>query len=250
VRVLLQAIIQPPGLSVILVLAGIASDRPAISLGGAILLWLLSTPLISELLLSPLERGFAPLELAECPGADAVVVVSGNIINGMNRAGVQWGPSANRFHGGLGLVLEQRAPVLIVAGAPSQHDTRVSQGDILSDAAVARGLPREQVLITGAVSTTADEARAVSALCGSRGIHSIILVTSAWHMRRAMRLFRKTTLAVTPYPVDQRVHAHARITLQRFLPRARSLADSDAAIHEYWGLLWLILTRTPVASRV
>jgi uncharacterized SAM-binding protein YcdF (DUF218 family) len=250
VRVLLQALIQPIGLSAILALAGIVSGLPAISLGGVILLWLLSTPVISDLLLGPLERRFPSLDVAECPEADAVAIVSGNVINGVNRVGVQWGPSANRFHDGVRLVLAQKAPILIVAGAGSQHHGQVSQGEILRDAAVARGVRCERVLISGPVSTTADEALAVGMLCEGRGIRSIILVTSAWHMPRAMRLFRQTGLAVVAFPTDQRVLAQARITIARFLPRARTLANSDAAIHEYWGLLWAILTRTSGASRV
>lgn len=237
-RVLLQAVIQPIGLSVVLVLAGIASGRPAISLGGIMLLWLLSTPVISDAILRPLERGFPALDVGQCPRADAVVIVSGNILNGVNRVGVQWGPSANRFHDGVRLVLAQRAPRLIVAGAAWQHHAQVSQGEILRDAAVALGVGCEQVLISGPVSTTADEARAVGALCQDRWIRSIILVTSAWHMPRAMRLFRQTGLAVVAFPTDQRVYAPARLTIARFLPRARTLANSDAAIHEYWGLLW------------
>lgn len=241
-RVLLQAVVQPIGLSVVLVLAGIVSARPAISLGGIVLLWLLSTPVISDILLRPLERRFAALDVAECPQAGAVAMVSGNVINGVNRVGVQWGPSASRFHDAVRLVLAQRASILIVAGAASQHNAHVSQGEILRDAAVARGLRPEQVLITAPVCTTADEARAVGALCRGRGIRSIILVTSAWHMPRAMRLFGRTGLAVVAFPTDQRVHEQARLTIARLLPRARTLANSDAGIHEYWGLLWTILT--------
>jgi uncharacterized SAM-binding protein YcdF (DUF218 family) len=241
VRVLLQAVVQPIGLSAVLVVAGAVSGRPAIALGGAILLWLLSTPAVSDVLLAPLERRFEPMDVAQCPAAEAVVIVSGNIINGVNRAGVQWGPSANRFHDGVRLMLGGRAPLLIVAGAASQQRGQVSQGEILRDAAMARGLRREQVLITGEISTTAEEAQAVGALCRDGGVHSIILVTSAWHMPRAMRLFRRTGLSVVAFSTDQRVHPNARLTLARFLPRARTLANSDAAIHEYWGLLWALL---------
>lgn len=248
-RVLLQAVVQPIGLSAILVLAGVVSGHPAISLIGAVFLWLLSTPVISDALLRPLERGFPALEITQCPQADAVVIVSGNIINGVNRTGIQWGPSANRFHDGVRLVLARRAPLLIVAGAASRHLGQGSQGDILRDAAIASGLQRHQVLIAGTVSTTTEEAREVDVLCRERGIHSIVAVTSAWHMPRTMRLFQRTGLAPVAFPTDQRVHAHPRLALARFLPRARTLADSDAAVHEYWALLWMVLTRARSASR-
>lgn len=237
-RALLQALLQPIGLTIILVLAGIVSGLPLISLGGIVFLWMLSTPIVSDVLLAPLERRFPVLDVANCPRADAVVIVSGNILNGVNQAGVQWGPAANRFHDGVKLMLANTAPMLVLAGAPSQHYGSLSQGEILRDAAIACGVRREQVLITGLVTRTEDEARAVGALCGGRGIGSIILVTSAWHMPRAMRLFRQTGLTPVAFPTDQRVHAHARLTLARFLPKARALANSDAAVHEYWGLLW------------
>lgn len=241
-RALLQALLQPIGLSAILVIAGAVSAQPAISLAGALLLWFLSTPVVSDILLRPLERRFPIVESKQCPRADAVVIVSGNIINGVNRAGVQWGPAADRFHGGARLVAQGTAPLLIVAGADAQQREQPSQGEILRDAAMARGLRREQVLITTRVSTTAEEARAVGALCQDRGIRSIILVTSAWHMPRAMLLFRGAAPVVHAFPADQRVFPRTRLTLSRFLPRARTLANSDAAMHEYWGLLWIQLT--------
>lgn len=242
-RVLLRTLIQPIGLSAVLVVAGIVSGRPLISLGGAVLLWLLSTPVISDVLVAPLERMYPAMDVAACPQADAVVVVSGNVINGVNRAGVQWGPAAGRFHDGVRLVLADKASVLVVAGAASVHDTEKSQGEILRDAAVERGLRNDQVLITGPVATTADEARAVAALCREHGMRSIIVVTSAWHMPRAMRLFRKTDLSCFAWPTDQRAIARPRWTIARLLPRARTLANSDAAVHEYWGLLWETLAR-------
>ena len=242
-RVLLQTLIQPIGLSAILVVAGLVSGRPLISLGGVVLLWLLSTPVISDILVAPLERAYPAMDVAECPQADAVVAVSGNVINGVNRAGAQWGPAGGRFHDGVRLVLAGKAPILIVAGAASRHDTAKSQGEILRDAAVERGVRPEQVLITGPVSTTADEARAVGELCREHGIRSIVVVTSAWHMPRAMRTFRRTGLTCSAFPTDQRVFADPRWTIARVLPRARTLANSDAAVHEYWGLLWETLAR-------
>jgi len=244
VRALLGTLLQPIGLGLVLVIAGVMSGVPAITLAGAILLWLLSTPVVSEAILGPLERRFAPVKTVDCPQADAVVVVSGNIINGVNRADVQWGPAASRFHEGVRLMREGKASLLILAGAPSLHDARRSQGEILRDAAVEQGIDASQILITAAVATTSQEARAVTEVCRGRGISNIVLVTSAWHMPRAVRLFRATGLSVSAFPVDQRVHKHARITMSRLLPRARTLADSDAAVHEYLGLLRLLLRRT------
>ena len=240
-RVLLQTILQPIGLSTILVLAGIVSRQPLISIAGIAVLWLLSTPIVSDVLLRPLERAFPALEIALCPEADAVAVISGNIINGLNRTGVQWGPSCGRFHDGVRLMLAQKAPLLILAGAASIDGAAPSQGEILRNVAVDRGLSPQQILVTPPVSTTADEVEAIGALCQTRGIRSIIVVTSAWHMPRTMRLSRKTGLTSHAFPTDYRVPERPGFALARILPRARTLANSDAAVHEYWGLLWTIL---------
>ena len=67
----------------------------------------------------------------------------------------------------------------------------------------------------------------------------ILLVTSAFHMHRAQRLFERQGFKVLPFPVD--FQARADGTLWRdptqWLPSARALDDSSRALRELIGRL-------------
>ena len=78
---------------------------------------------------------------------------------------------------------------------------------------------------------------------GSLGArHRIILVTSAFHMRRARMLFERQGFNVEPFPVDFQVPDRQRITILSFLPKAEYLEDSETAMREGVGMLyyWII----------
>ena len=81
--------------------------------------------------------------------------------------------------------------------------------------AKALGVPSKALRTTGLVVNTAEEAQAVTTLMGLQVIDGkglaqstkVLLVTSAYHMRRTQRLFERAGLTVMAYPVDFKVSA-------------------------------------------
>ena len=69
----------------------------------------------------------------------------------------------------------------------------------------------------------------------------ILLVTSAFHMCRAQRLFERQGLKVLPFPVDFQARGRWAGPLWRdptqWLPSARALDDSSRALRELLGRL-------------
>ncbi len=76
-----------------------------------------------------------------------------------------------------------------------------------------------------------------------RGWRKIILVTSAWHMPRAARLFRKAGVDFVPFPVDFQVDSKGSPGLLDLLPRAGGLQMTESALREWYGILFYALTR-------
>jgi uncharacterized SAM-binding protein YcdF (DUF218 family) len=68
--------------------------------------------------------------------------------------------------------------------------------------------------------------------------HRIILVTSAFHMRRAKMLFERQGFEVEPFPVDFQTSDRPRTTILSFLPKAEFLEDSETAMREGVGILY------------
>ncbi len=111
------------------------------------------------------------------------------------------------------------------------------------------GVPQQAIWLTEKVSNTADEAMAARKLLrvkkGDR--KNIILVTSAYHMRRAQLLFEKVGFTVAPYRVDYQADDKSPMTLLSYLPNGESLEKSEMALREvigwvfYWGRSFLKL---------
>jgi uncharacterized SAM-binding protein YcdF (DUF218 family) len=89
------------------------------------------------------------------------------------------------------------------------------------------------------VRNTAEEAREIA---GQLPMGSaVVLVTSAFHMARAQRLFERQGLKVVPFPVDfQATGTWAGQPLAdplRYLPAAAGLDSSSRALREWLGRL-------------
>ena len=66
----------------------------------------------------------------------------------------------------------------------------------------------------------------------------MVLVTSAFHMLRAVMLFRQEGTSVTPFPVDFQTVEARGVLLTDFLPSAEGLAKVELALKEFYGLAY------------
>ncbi len=244
---LLPLLLLPLGLALLLLLwAAIRGGRAPV-LAALGILWLFATPLAAEGLWRWLERPYqrqsAAALLSRRPAPVAAVVVLGtgrHPAPGPARAS-EW-TDADRFFGGLEAWQQLRSagqrPRLIFTGGwwPTQP-AMPPEGDVLRQRAIALGLPPADLLSTARVRNTAEEARAIAALL-PRGA-SVVLVTSAFHLPRAVRLFERRGLRVIPFPVDfQASGAWAGSPLAdplNWLPSADGLARSSRALREVIG---------------
>lgn len=244
---LLPLLVLPLGLVLALLLWALirADRRPLLAAIG--LLWVFGTPLTAEALWrwleGPQQRRTAASLLAFRPAAGTAVVVLGcgrHAAPGPDRIS-EW-HDADRFFGGLEAYQQLRdsrlRPRLIFTGGwwPSLPQLP-PEGDELRRRAIALGLPPADLFSTVRVRNTAEEARAVSDLL-PRG-SGVVLVTSAFHMPRAQRLFERRGLRVIPFPVDFQVSGSwagaGRIDPLRLLPSADGLASSSRALRELLG---------------
>ena len=253
---LLPLLLLPLGLALLLLIWAVWRGGRAPLLAALGLLWLFATPLTAEGLWRWLERpyqrrpidmvlqGFtcsAPARAAQRLGCAVVVLGTGrHAAPGPARAS-EW-TDADRFFGGIEAYQHLRAqgfrPRLIFTGGwwPTQPSLR-PEGDELRLRAIALGLPPADLLSTSRVRNTAEEARAIAALVPPGA--AVVLVTSAFHMPRAQRLFERQGLSVVPLPVDfQATGAWAGHPLAdplNYLPSADGLASSSRALREAIG---------------
>lgn len=249
---ILPLLVLPMAWVFILCIWGAVRGSRALVLAGVAILYLASIPLISNPLFGLVEGGQERIPAADAPCADAIVVLSGMLRAPRGSTQItEWG-EPNRFFGGVELFKAGKAPRLVFTGGwlPWEPDAPL-EGGVLMNFAESFGIPRSAMLTTGPVSNTADEAEAVSALLSGGPSDTttppkakILLVTSAYHMKRARALFERAGLEVVPFPVDFHVSDLTKLTAMDFLPSGSALWMTESALREIYGrVFWTIWKR-------
>ncbi len=238
--------VLPLGLTFILVLAGVLFRKRRLCLAGLALLWISATPVASDFFTRIVEGWEVRRPVADVPRADAIVVLGGGRTLAPGDPPVNEWRDADRFFGGVELYRAGKAPLLLFTGGwiPWTEDAKL-EGRVLMDYASDLGIPLSDMLTTEEVVNTAEEAAAVSKLLAGRdGIGPsprIILVTSAYHMRRARFLFERSGLRVEPFPVDFQVSTGQTLTILDCMPWAQSLLQTEKAMREVYGYWYYVL---------
>jgi uncharacterized SAM-binding protein YcdF (DUF218 family) len=192
-----------------------------------------------DLLLGPLERAYPPLRAHQPLPAVPYVVVLGSayaprddipVTSALDDEGLR------RIVEGVRLVRQLPGARLIASGGARPGGVPAALGYAL----LARtfGVDPASIIVLDASLDTADEARAVAARIGAT---PFILVTSSFHMPRAVRLMQQAGAHPIPAPTGQRAGGAFRYDLRAWLPTSRGLRKSEAALHEYVGLAALAM---------
>ncbi len=121
---------------------------------------------------------------------------------------------------------------LITSGFSGLSDP-VPQAVMMKRLAISLGIPPDDILTTPSAKDTEDEAK--EALRITKGA-PMILVTSAYHMPRAMAWFKSVGLSPLPAPTYFRSDPRGAKWSQMFSVSA--LEGSTMAFHEYLGSIW------------
>jgi uncharacterized SAM-binding protein YcdF (DUF218 family) len=110
----------------------------------------------------------------------------------------------------------------------------------MKDVLSVMGVPPRAMVLENQSRNTNDNALYSAVLLNNRGVKRILLVTSAFHMRRAVPLFERQGFDVYPAPTDfQRLVGST--VLPGWLPSAENLSRTTLAIREhagYWVYRW------------
>jgi uncharacterized SAM-binding protein YcdF (DUF218 family) len=239
-RKLATGALLPFGVAVwLLLLALITRKRLVVALA---LVWLcvMSMPFTGAVLLATLEYQYARMPVQQCPNADAVLVLGGVVVDAPFGPGtVEWSDAIDRFEQAVLLFKAGKAPRLVISGGYLDWvKPPYSEAEAMRDAAVARGIPAESIVVVGKSEHTAAEAAAAAKIFRDFNIGRGILVTSAYHMPRAVMLFRRQNLDVVPFPVDFHTIKARPFQLLDFLPNSGGLTYTETAIREFYGLAY------------
>ena len=214
--------LYPLSIAILLALAGFAlfkrHKRAAKILFVTSFVWifLISSSFFSNWLLAGLESEYKPIK--ELPkGVEYIVLLGGD--------------SKRRAWEALRLYRLATNAKIITSGysAKGQVPEAQKSAKLLESVGVAK----EDILMQSDVKDTIEEAESLKRRLGEQ---PFFLVTSAYHMPRAMRIFRKFRLNAIAAPTDFNDPAEGGVIS---LLSGRELDKTQKALHEYLGLLWL-----------
>ncbi|SAK91634.1 hypothetical protein AWB82_06497 [Caballeronia glebae] len=118
---------------------------------------------------------------------------------------------------------------VILSGGDPQHHGQ-AEADNYAPYVLAQGVASVDLVRENQSLNTYQNARNVAGILGPAHDNRLIVVTSAYHMRRALRAFEAFGYAPAPYVSDVRPN---RAT---FFPHIRGFTNSELAMHELVGL--------------
>ena len=126
---------------------------------------------------------------------------------------------------------------LIFTGFHGVIEDPVSYPEKLRELAIALGIPEQDIIIFNGPRDTIEEAEVIADNFPGK---SLVLVTTAVHMPRALLLFHQVGLDPIPAPTE---HLNKPFKSWWTFPTAKALAQTEYWAHEQLGLLWVKLTK-------
>lgn len=233
--------ILPPGIFVIILFAIAAKVRKSSRLasrwlvGVTIVLYALTTNLVSDALLRTLEYRYTP---PRSVSGDVIIMLGGGATSSApdigEAEGNLSGSASARLLTAARLQKMLRVPIILSGGQVYADTGR--EAIIAKRLLVGLGVEESQIMIEDQSLNTKQNARFVHKILEENHFSSPILVTSAFHMERALINFDKEHVPVFPFPTDYMTNREDHFYFNKIAPSASALQDSALFFREWLGI--------------
>ena len=200
------------------------------------LLTLLSTPTLPSLGMRYLETQFVPYSPATSAPLDVLVVLGGG--TSLGPYGPQAGDAGDRLVWAARLFHQGHVKSLITTGAAIEGpgmEQRSSAADHTLKIWTDLNIPPDRIRQVGG-RTTYEEMQALKELLPQLSNSRVGLLTSAWHLPRALRLARAQGLDLIPVAADYRTRGEPPNWMD-YIPSAKNLVAVEKLQHECMAAL-------------
>jgi uncharacterized SAM-binding protein YcdF (DUF218 family) len=214
-------------------------------LAGTCILFILSFGPAANLLVYSLESGFPPVTEQQLKGLDIIVVLGGGI---SNSGGYRVRPeptfaTCGRVMTGVEAFKKSQAGILVLSGGGIERPDE-TEAAVMKKMVMDLGVSDDRILLETKSRDTRGQAREVKRLVSLGDKSRVGLVTSALHMERSLRTFKKVfpRNQIVAIPA-QYLYAPFKWSYKRFIPSTEALSVSTYVIHEWIGMLWYGIRR-------
>lgn len=242
---LVQPILWPFNIALLLLIAALACrhwrrEKTAWRLVIAALAFLLipALPLVAMGMMRSLESSYPSLASAQAPTAEAIVVLGGSIWGAQPPRLEAEEASGSRLTPAARLYRHKKAPFIVVSSGSPYFFPDGKEGieaNDMRDFLVDAGVPDKAIIREDRSRNTEENARHTAEILKTRGWSKILLVTSAYHLPRAVAIFKKYGVTdVIPFPTEKRM-TEGPFRFSYLIPELAALQTTTAAIKEYVG---------------
>ena len=235
--------VLPLGLTIFILILGLRKKSRCSIKAAVLILFTFSLGVVSDSMWKLVEYPWKRIEESNASNVEAIVVLSSGRSLDPDEIKILRLMNADRFLAGIKLFEAGKAEKLIFTGGSDPLSPfNDPEGNLYLKAALQLGVPSEAILTTGPVFNTSEEALSVGNILSILHRYSspkILLVTSAFHMKRAKRQFERQGLIVYPFPVDFKSSSHLRqqvfMNPLNWFPNSKNLNSSSVALRELLG---------------
>ena len=246
-------LLTPAGWLVTILLAAFFVKKPALRrrlIGGALaIFWLFGNPFLTNELARWWE--WAPAPVPTDSTLRVAVLLTGGMMNVMKQLPHPPGAPADRFlldrhadRAGQALYLYKVGAVrhILISGGvgtlPFQPRPVSDEGQMTARFLRLAGVPADAITLEDKSLNTHENAIFSAKMLRRRfGTNRCVLITSAWHMRRAVACFQQVSVVVTPFPANFLSGRRSFAPGEWLLPHEQAFTDSYYLTKELVGYL-------------
>ena len=222
------------GLAYVTLIAARRWAVPAVTL--LLFYWMAGSPYTSEWFLIGLEKPFRPVDIRETATFDTLIVLGGGTMS--NRQGDTWlGNTGDRVMLAARLYHQGKVGRLVATGQRSDWSVNraVDAGEATVRIWQELGIPESAMVRVGGRNTS-EEMQQIRRYLDKHPAGRVGLLTSAFHLRRALRLARGHGIEVIPVPGDFRSGVLNPWPLA-LIPSAEGFLKSECCAKEFLAYL-------------
>lgn len=231
--------ILPPGIFILLLIAlcvklfKIDRKLSITVLVFTLIFYLLCTSLVAERFMGWLEELHTPPAQVETSGADVIVLLGGGAISqvpDVDGVGALCAGPANRLLTAVRLQKMLNVPILVSGG--QVYSDSGAEAEISARVLKSLGVPEDKIITETKSVNTTQNARYSAFILRERELKKPLLVTSAFHMHRAMLNFNLQRFKPIAYPTDFTVAHNPTFHYTKLRPQSEALLLNVTVMQE------------------
>lgn len=197
-------------------------------------MWLLSVAPVSDLLLRGLEKDVV---IPKPIKGDVLILLGG----GTNDQAPDLTGIGSPSHETLARLitsvrLHHQLDIPIIVSGGKVYNQIQSEAQIARRFLTDLGVSAEKIITEDQSRDTFENARYSIGICKKNNFRAPIVITSAFHLKRAVMNFKKAGMEVIPFPAAYKTWPNRKYGWQDYLPE--SFDNTRAAVKEYLGLIY------------